>query len=62
MLPEGLRMDRALELQALLAQSQACLVRADALKLELVAIFLCQAIDRLKIELEHIVTEEGGEA
>lgn len=45
-------MDRARELQALLAGLQACLVQADALNIELVAIFLCQAIDRMKLELE----------
>jgi hypothetical protein len=47
-----MKMDRARELQALLAGLQACLVQADALNIELVAIFLCQAIDRMKLELE----------
>ena len=53
-------MDRARELQALLAGLQACLVQADALKIELVAIFLSQAIDRMKLELKLNCEDVNG--
>ncbi len=53
-------MDRARERQALLAGLQACLVQAGALRIELVAIFLCQAIDRMKLELEPNCEDGSG--
>lgn len=56
----GMRMDRARELQALLAGLQACLVQADALRIELVAIFLSQAIDRMKLELKLNCEDANG--
>lgn len=55
-------MEKARELEALLAELQACLAHADALKLEFVAIFLCQAIDQMKIELERSAKRGGGPA
>ena len=55
-------MEKARELEALLAELQACLARADKLKLEFVAIFLCQAIDQMKNELEQDAGDGGGTA